>query len=249
MSSIRRADPTTSNLKLCNLKVDAATPIPMDPSPQAKGSYSSWEWDEGWVANDAGWETWVGSVECCLADWKAPSRSAIRPLMDGGEGPPMLREGCVVMRGPDWEQMATELSSEADGKKEYEAEKAEREKEKRALEEQAGDDPAESELESGDLSTDELSNRELNKETVDEGPTNTQSTKAKDKSDSSKKKKRKKISNPKLPVGTVLSVEPWDGVPAMARRVRWHLTGEEGIYRFGGGGGRFDIFHVEVNEK
>ena len=32
-------------------------------------------------------------------------------------------------------------------------------------------------------------------------------------------------------------------------RVRWHLTGVEGVYRYGGDGGRFDIAHVEVNEK
>lgn len=35
----------------------------------------------------------------------------------------------------------------------------------------------------------------------------------------------------------------------MARRVRWHLTGKEGIYRYGGDGGRFDLVHVETNEK
>mgnify|MGYP002807182224 CR=1 FL=1 len=35
----------------------------------------------------------------------------------------------------------------------------------------------------------------------------------------------------------------------MGRRVRWHLTGQEGVYRYGGDGGRYDISHVEVNEK
>jgi len=35
----------------------------------------------------------------------------------------------------------------------------------------------------------------------------------------------------------------------MARRVRWHLTGKEGVYRYGGGGGCFDVVHVETNEK
>ena len=34
--------------------------------------------------------------------WKPPSRSIVRSLMDGGEGPPLLREGCTVMRGNDW---------------------------------------------------------------------------------------------------------------------------------------------------
>jgi hypothetical protein len=35
----------------------------------------------------------------------------------------------------------------------------------------------------------------------------------------------------------------------MARRIRWHLTGKEGVYRYGGDGGCFDIVHVETNEK
>jgi len=43
--------------------------------------------------------------------------------------------------------------------------------------------------------------------------------------------------------------DPWNGIPAMARRVRWHLTDKEGIYRYGGGGGCFDVVHVETNEK
>ena len=34
--------------------------------------------------------------------WKAPNRSIVRTLMDGGEGPPLLRECCKVMRGFDW---------------------------------------------------------------------------------------------------------------------------------------------------
>jgi hypothetical protein len=34
-------------------------------------------------------------------------------------------------------------------------------------------------------------------------------------------------------VGTVLSVEPWKGIPAPGRRVKRHLTGIEGIYRYG----------------
>ena len=42
-------------------------------------------------------------MECMATDWNAPSRSAVRTLMDGGEGPPMLREGCTVLRGLDWD--------------------------------------------------------------------------------------------------------------------------------------------------
>ena len=35
----------------------------------------------------------------------------------------------------------------------------------------------------------------------------------------------------------------------MARRVRWHLTGAEGVYRYGGDGGCYDISHVEANDR
>jgi hypothetical protein len=140
------------------------------------------------------------------------------------------------------------LNPHADGKKEYEREKSEREKEKKALEEQAGDDPAESELDAGDLSNDEQPDAVASIESNDEDAT-TPSSESKVKTENCRKKKRAKIANPKLPIGTVLSVEAWDGVPAMARKVRWQLTGEEAIYRYGGGGGRFDICHVEVNEK
>lgn len=253
LASLRLAKPTASGLKWNQLEVDAATPLPLDAAPcdgqMIKAGLSpSWEWDEGWVACDAGWETWVGSVECMAADWEAPSRSAVRNLMDGGEGPPMLREGCVVMRGLDWENAGSCGNSDADGKLKYEAEKAEREKEKKAMEEQAADDPAESEHESCDFSND----GQPDPATADDNNSRRltpMSSDTKEKSDSNKKKKRRRLANPKLPTGTVISVEPWNGVPAMARKVRWHLTGEEGIYRYGADGGRFDICHVEVNEK
>ncbi|KAI2489759.1 HECT-domain (ubiquitin-transferase) [Fragilaria crotonensis] len=253
LASVRKAELTSSSFTWGPLQVDAATPLPLDSSAcdgqMIKPNISpSWEWDEGWVANDAGWETWVGTVECTAVDWVIPSRSAVRSLMDGGEGPPMLREGCVVTRGLDWDDIGPGLNSDADGKKEYEREKSEREREKKALEEQAGDDPAESELDTGDLSNDEQTDALGSIESNDEDAT-APSSESKVKTDTFKKKKRTKIANPKLPIGTVLSIEPWDGVPAMARKVRWQLTGEEGIYRYGGGGGRFDICHVEVNEK
>jgi len=35
----------------------------------------------------------------------------------------------------------------------------------------------------------------------------------------------------------------------MARRVRWHLSGNERVYRYGGDGGCYDISHVEVNDR
>jgi len=35
----------------------------------------------------------------------------------------------------------------------------------------------------------------------------------------------------------------------MGRRVKWSLTGKEGVYRFGGDGGKYDICHVETNSR
>jgi hypothetical protein len=249
LASVRRASRLSPSLIWPQLKVDAATPLPFDLQPlntEAGTAYelsSSWEWNEGWVENDSGWEVWVGSVECMAVDWKQPSRSAARSLMDGGEGPPMLRESCTVLRGVDWEDEASgSRSGDEDGKKSYEAEKAEREKEKKSLEDQAAEDPAQAEPENGDTSNDEQTDPAS---AENDDPTNADNSKK----DSAKKKKRKRIPNPKLPIGTVLSIEPWDGLPAMARRIRWSLTGEEGIYRYGGDGGRFDICHVDVNEK
>ena len=62
-------------------------------------------------------------------------------------------------------------------------------------------------------------------------------------------KKKSKIPSPKLPIGTVISIESWNGISGMARRVRWNLTGTEDVYRYGGDGGVYDINHVEVNDK
>lgn len=231
-----------------HLSVDAATPLPscLPKETTKTDSNISWEWEEGWVESDFGWEVWIGSVECMAVDWKTPSRSAVRTLMDGGEGPPFLREGCQVLRGLDWDDSGSgSITGDEDGKKKYEAEKAEREKEKKALEQQAAEDPAEPDIETGDASNDEQSDPA----TIDNENTSSLPVAENEKAETSKKKKRIKIPNPKLPVGTVISVEPWNGIPAMARRVRWNLTGEEGVYRYGGDGGRFDICHVELNEK
>uniref|UniRef100_A0A7S4W1A8 Uncharacterized protein n=1 Tax=Ditylum brightwellii TaxID=49249 RepID=A0A7S4W1A8_9STRA len=132
-----------------DVSVDAASPLPMrldhnvdifDESGHISNrciqSCKSWEWDEGWISGDAGWEVWTGFVECMTVDWKVPSRSPVRTLMDGGEGPPLLREGCIVMRGLDWEENGSgSITGNEDGKDLYEKEKAAREKEKQALEE------------------------------------------------------------------------------------------------------------------
>mmetsp|Transcript_9241 Transcript_9241/g.13151 ORF Transcript_9241/g.13151 Transcript_9241/m.13151 type:complete len:1880 (+) Transcript_9241:270-5909(+) len=239
--------------------VDAATPRPLVIATTELASSKSheasllapkcWEWEEGWISSDSGWELWTGAIEYMPVEWKTPSRSAVRALMDGGDGPPMLREGCQVMRGLDWDE---ERSGNEDGKDQYEAEKAEREKEKRLLEEQEQkDDPAASTRKFSDnTKTDKGDEPDNNDDPVADGEASpipfADSITEKD---SAQKKKKKKIPSPKLPIGTVISIEPWNGIPAVARRVRWHLTGKEGVYRYGGDGGRYDISHVELNEK
>lgn len=236
--------------------VDAATPLSLGLLP---GSVSNWEADEGWLSSDCGWEVWTGTVEYMAVDWKTPSRSAVRTLMDGGDGPPMLSEGCTVMRGLDWEEDPN--NGNEDGKDIYETEKAERDSEKRASEETFDEDPVNASEEAAEpIGSDDVPKQHLPDPTdeVHENPALTttpvpgagtaEEEKASENT-SAKKKKRKKVPSPKLPLGTVISIEPWNGIPAMGRRVRWNLTGKEGVYRYGGDGGRYDISHIEINEK
>jgi len=275
LSAVRRAQGVSASSLLKGTTVDAATPLPMalptyssdskisDEGGDGHVSYSqpspSWEWCEGWVTSDAGWEVWTGSVELMAVDWLVPSRSAVRTLMDGGEGPPMLREGCTVMRGLDWDdaKSGSEAGNE-DGKDTYEKEKAAREKE-RQKSDVSEDPPKSPEVGPEDADTkDEPRTQEVDGESdaaSDKSSKKDSGDKYQKKQEddpacsSKKKKKKKKLPNPKLPIGTVLSVEPWNGLPGLGRRVRWHLTGKEGVYRYGGDGGRYDVVHVEVNEK
>jgi hypothetical protein len=214
--------------------VDAATPLPM---PETKNG-CNWEVDDSWVSSDRGWEIWTGVMKRFAVDWKSPTQSAVRTLMEGGDGPPMLREGFVVIRGLDWDE--TKYGND-DGKDSYEKEKEKRDEEKKS--ERKLPKPSDSEcLEA----TKEFS------DPVEETMAETKAASAdtiEDETANETKKKKKKSSSPKLPIGTVLSIEPWNGIPGMARRVRWHLTGNEGVYRFGGDGGCYDISHVEVNDR
>ena len=267
LASARRAiavsSPTASFLRTWeSFEVDAAMPIPFDkPSMlsfeipgnafiEEANCVSNWEWSDGWLSNDTGWEVWSGVAEFVAVDWKPPSRSAVRTLMDGGEGPPMLREGCTVMRGLDWDDDKND-----DDKIQYEVEKTEREKEKKSQEEYASNDidPASSSQPVPDDDQDpvaDIISQEGREDSMAASEGKEHAISHKDvQCTPVKKKKRKKLPNPKLPTGTVLAIEEWDGVPAMARRVRWDRTGKEGIYRYGGDGGRYDICHVEVNEK
>lgn len=244
------------------ITVDAATPLPLkakESSVPSTSDLSCWESDDGWVSSDISWEVWTGTVEYMAVDWKTPSRSAVRTLMDGGEGPPMLREGCLVMRGLDWEGESTDMKREnEDGKDIYELGKTKREEEKRRESNTASEntDSKSSEQERGsnpELPDDAGHSADPTEETQNQDPASVpddcMSSKENSVNQCKSKKKKRKLPNPKLPLGTVISVESWNGIPGMARRVRWNLTGKEGVYRYGGDGGRYDISHVEVNEK
>mmetsp|Transcript_36487 Transcript_36487/g.88057 ORF Transcript_36487/g.88057 Transcript_36487/m.88057 type:complete len:5319 (+) Transcript_36487:189-16145(+) len=313
-------------LRWNHVEVDAATPLPLFQSHESK-SEAGWEVGEGWVSSDSGWELWTGTITRESVNWKAPPPSAVRSLMEGGEGPPMLREGCTVMRGPDWD---FESYGNADGKDMYEAEKVKREQEKKKTDsnesvekpptksntgcenkdptppanenedqgdgvdpavdqpisqesepavtnENTPDEPGQNRVESEDLV--EIVDQTIEEPTPPEHdpeaePMSPEEDTADDAlenpaedavidpesdalgeegtnnstEDSTKKLKKKKLPNPKLPIGVVIGIEAWEDIPAMAYRVRWVLTGEEGVYRFGAGS-RFDISHVDVNAK
>merc|ERR1711884_52901 len=81
-------------------------------------------------------------------DWKVPTRSAVRTLMDGGDGPPMLREGCTVLRGLDWEERSD--CENEDGKAKYEEEKSKREAEKQESEDSKSKEGMASDVDSKD---------------------------------------------------------------------------------------------------
>lgn len=271
LASVKRAvdlfPPPASFMKMWDtLSVDAATPLPMrlengsSQEPEEKSlsrSDCNWEWEDGWLANDNSWEVWTGSAKFLPVEWTTPSRSAVRTLMDGGDGPPFLREGCFVMRGLDWDEEHNE-----DGKTTYDEKKAEREREKRALQEQEEESAPSPEIDNADRTVGEggeasdpvaddqqVATTEGSPEQDMEDPTTGAAPERPTSSSGKKKRKRRKLPSPKLPIGTVVSVESWNGIPAMGRRVRWNLTGEEGVYRYGGDGGRFDLSHVEVNDR
>ncbi|KAL3917670.1 MAG: hypothetical protein SGILL_004604 [Bacillariaceae sp.] len=217
-----------------NVWVDAATPLPLiEPS-----CGSDWEAEYGWTATDRNLEILTGYVVREAAKWKQPSRSAVRALMESGDGPPMLRQGCKVMRGIDWDQ---EKYGDADGKSGYDIEKAKREEEKKKSEESPEDEPDPASVPSdaeNPPGEDQPQGDDPNQQSSEKKETGKEAT-----------KKKKKQPSPKLPIGTVLSIESWNGVPGMGRRVKWKLTGEIGLYRYGGDGGNFDLSHIEVNDK
>jgi len=262
LSSVKRSlrlDPNAAKHFIQDsIKVDAATPLPLESYVNKKKSdlfpcCESWEWSQGWVSNNFGWEILTGSVEIMEVEWKQPPRSVVRTLMDGGEGPPLLREGCSVMRGPDWDKRVN--ANNEDGRDLYEKEKLSKDAEKLSAVDQAsspqpegerGSDGIDNERDSGGTAS--APEQDAIEVFADASLTipNTNSTPLEV---SLFRKKKKKTAGTKLPLGTVLSIESWNGIPGVARRVRWNLTGQEGVYRYGGDGGHFDIIHVETNDK
>ena len=218
----RAAVPTTSRYiqallelftSVKNIGWDKFHPISFDaatPSIATTKKAVNWEEEESWIQSDDGWQIWLGVVEYFPVESLSDlPRSTVSSMMDEGKGPPMLREGCLVCRGIDWD-----LNNDDDDRKGYEIEKL-------ALKNKISSKNS------------DISNKEAISLETEQLPL----------------KKKRTRSAPKLPLGTVLSIESWDGVPGMGRRVRWHRSGKENIYRFGGGGGKFDICHVEPNEK
>jgi len=275
LSSVRKScnaldDLNNIHQSLESISVDASTPSPLriediDLLSSKDISSRCWEWEENWISSDSSWEVWTGTVECLAVDWDKPSRSAVRSLMDGGDGPPMLREGCIVVRGLDWDESETgKGAGNVDGKDIYDREKAVRDEEKTPtkteLKETNESDVDAKVCVDGELTEGTTDENTCDKEdntmeksnghTDSEHPSDIQSVVREDvEVPSSQSKKKKRNPSPKLPVGTVIAIEPWNGVPNLGRRVHWSLTNEEGIYRYGGDGGRYDIVHVEVNEK
>ncbi|KAG7353154.1 HECT-domain ubiquitin-transferase [Nitzschia inconspicua] len=220
--------PTTFSSPWENPTVDAATPLPF---PSSTGL--DWEVMDGWISSDREWEIWIGRVDRQAVNWKTPSRSAVRALMEGGDGPPMLREGCTVMRGLDWDDLKY---GNADGKDMYDEEKARQQEIKKTEESlKKTSDPADPVAD------------DANPADGDEGEGEVADHNGAEPEERSKEKKR--MSSPKLPIGVVMSIESWNGIPGMGRKVKWKLTGKEGVYRYGGDGGNFDLSHVEVNNK
>ena len=233
------------------IAVDAATPLPF-PEIETK-EQCNWELDDGWISSDRGWEIWTGTIERFAVDWKTPSRSAVRTLMEGGDGPPMLREGCTVIRGLDWE---VSKYGNDDGKDIYEIEKAKREEDKmKSKSSPETVEPLSETVEQTEVDDqkDEQNTEETNNPIEDSGSgeesTKPTSVVSGEEESENKTSKKKKYPSPKLPIGTVVSIEEFNGIPGMARRVRWHLTGAEGVYRYGGDGGCYDISHVEANDR
>jgi hypothetical protein len=202
-----------NSLPYC-IKVDSATPLPFPPSDihsetdEISLECRSWECSEGWVLSNTHWEVWTGSVEIMEVEWKTPPQSSVRTLLDGGDGPPFLRENCTVMRGTDWD------SDDDDGKALYEQDKLEKDQQKRAAEQEreemnAADsnaaetefvDPASEENPAGPEDDGHLASTPNAKK---EAPQPEDDGAIKD--EKSRKEKKKAVSS-KLPLGTVLSI-------------------------------------------
>lgn len=229
------ADPKIANELQQEIWVDAATPLPLEEGFNTFMGF--WESQHGFVSDSEQWDILLGSVEIDPVDWKTPAATSVHGSMENGEGPPMVREGCIVMRGVDWDQ-----NNYDDGKDIYDLAKAKRDQAKKKAEQpEKGDVP----VEGGENATKSEKNIvKVGNEAIADPISSPEETNPK-----TTESKMKKLPGPKLPVGTVMSIADWGESKGKALRIKWTLTGKEGTYRFGGDGGRFDVCHVEVNNK
>jgi hypothetical protein len=224
LASVKRSLRLCPNTSFPNfIKVDSATPMPFPPSEshsetdEISSECKSWECSEGWVLSNTHWEVWTGSVEIMEVEWKTPPRSGVRTLMDGGDGPPFLREICTVMRGTDWD------ADDDDGKALYEQDKFEKDQQKRASKENETKNTAEHESEEMNATDSNAAETESVDPASEEDPagpeddghlasTPTATKEAAqpededDIKDEIPKKKKKKAVSSKLPLGTVVSI-------------------------------------------
>lgn len=215
LSSVKRSLRCYPNSLLLNrIRVDSATPLPLLSS---NCHSENWECAEGWVLSNTHWEVWTGSVEIMEVDWKTPPRSNVRTLMDGGDGPPFLKEFCTVMRGTDWN------AGDDDGKALYEQDKLEKDHQRRVTEDEESKKAHEQEIEEMNARDNNAAETESVNPACEEDPADPvdnsqlastptarkETADAEDdgglKDDKQKKKKKKAFSS-KLPLGTVISI-------------------------------------------
>lgn len=221
LSSVKRSLRLYPNSSLLScIKVDSATPLPF---PSSNSHSETWECAEGWVLSNTHWEVWTGSVEIMEVEWKTPPRSNIRTLMDGGDGPPFLREFCTVMRGTDWN------AGDDDGKALYEKDKLDKDHLRRMTEDEESKKALKQEIEEMNALDNNAAETESVNPACEEDPADpvdnsqlasipTAKKESADpddgglKDDKPKKKKKKALSS-RLPLGTVISIGTYSSEP------------------------------------
>ena len=175
-----------------------------------------------------------------LVRCKNPPPNKVRSFVDNGEGPPDLRKGCLVLRGIDW-KYGDKYGKELPPKKAPEPEKIV------ASTTDSVEPPSKTSDPNKTVRTDkDADDMPVSPDTLEsacdnpvDDPVKVTPAKEKPVEDTptglkSSRRKKKKQQKPKLPYGTVLSVEPWDEVPTLGSLVCCHATGVEKVYRYGG---------------